>query len=78
MFVVDYTDLTEKVKDIRKVLDGIQLNLYNQFRPDFCSLKGLSIIDDHSQSPNTIIKLGKCKVFKCKNLYFENYFLHKF
>lgn len=60
-FPEDYTDLTKKVKDIRQVLDGIQLNLYNQFRPDFRSLKGLSITDDHTQSPNTIIKVGKDK-----------------
>ncbi|KAJ8917329.1 hypothetical protein NQ315_002351 [Exocentrus adspersus] len=52
----DYTELNQKVKDIRKALDGIQLNLYNQFRPDYRSLKGLTIMDDHTMSPNTVIK----------------------
>ncbi|KAJ8953721.1 hypothetical protein NQ314_007331 [Rhamnusium bicolor] len=53
----DYTVLSQKVKEIRSVLDGIQLNLYNQFRPDFRSLKGLTIIDDFNQSSATIIKV---------------------
>lgn len=52
----EYADLTNGVSEIRKVLDKIQIDLYNQFRPDFRTLKGLSIIDDHSMSPNIIVK----------------------
>ncbi|CAH1979497.1 unnamed protein product [Acanthoscelides obtectus] len=50
------TELTNDVKNIRTMLDGIQLNLYNYFRPDFCNLKGLTIVDDCSLSANMFIK----------------------
>lgn len=49
--------LTKAVKEIRRGLDEHQLNLYNYFRPDIRSLKGLSIIDDSNQ---TIVKVGMC------------------
>ncbi|VEN47660.1 unnamed protein product [Callosobruchus maculatus] len=38
------------------MLDGIQLNLYSYFRPDFCNLKGLNIMDDYSVSSNMLVK----------------------
>ncbi|XP_074026625.1 histone-lysine N-methyltransferase eggless [Leptinotarsa decemlineata] len=53
----NYNHLSEKVKEIRGILDGIQLNLYNQFRPNYQSFKGMTIIDDLSLAPNTVIKV---------------------
>lgn len=55
LFLVESESLTKAVKEIRRGLDEHQLNLYNYFRPDIRSLKGLSIIDDSNQ---TIVKVG--------------------
>ncbi|XP_056637289.1 histone-lysine N-methyltransferase eggless [Diorhabda sublineata] len=52
----DYEEMSKSVTEIRYFLDRIQLDLYNYFRPDFKILKGLSITDDHTISPNITIR----------------------
>lgn len=47
----DCEELTAKVNEIRTTLDKIQIDLYNQFRPEIKSLKGMIILDDYSMSP---------------------------
>ncbi|XP_060533636.1 histone-lysine N-methyltransferase eggless isoform X2 [Cylas formicarius] len=47
----DCEELETKVKDVRTCLDKIQIDLYNQFRPDLRMLKGISIMDDYTVSP---------------------------
>ncbi|KAG5879504.1 hypothetical protein JTB14_004729 [Gonioctena quinquepunctata] len=53
----DSSELSKKVTETRKILDGIQLNLYNQFRPNFQVMKSITILDDHTQGQNTIIRV---------------------
>lgn len=53
----DTSDLTCQMKEVRNILDGIQFRLYNQFRPEYRNIKGLTIIDEANQ--NLIIKQGK-------------------
>ncbi|CAH0548832.1 unnamed protein product [Brassicogethes aeneus] len=53
----DISELSTTVKDVRAQLDKIQLDLYNQFRPDLRELKALSIIDDSSSSVGTIVRV---------------------
>ncbi|XP_066149314.1 histone-lysine N-methyltransferase eggless isoform X2 [Euwallacea fornicatus] len=49
-------ELMEKPKTIRSVLDRIQIDLYNQFRPELRQLKGIMILDDYSLSPTLQIR----------------------
>lgn len=51
-------ELNEHVKEMRKDLDRIQLNLYNEFRPEIRNLKGISITDIAGQH-QFVVKVGK-------------------
>nr|CAH7718794.1 unnamed protein product [Callosobruchus chinensis] len=50
-------DLSKESKKIRTSLDGIQLDLYSYFRPDYCNLKVLTIVDDCTISSTMITKI---------------------
>lgn len=57
-FVEDCEELNSKVKEIRNVLDQIQLDLYSHFRPELRQLKGIVILDDYSLSQTLQIRPG--------------------
>ncbi|KAF7266513.1 hypothetical protein GWI33_020194 [Rhynchophorus ferrugineus] len=46
----DCQNISKEIKGVRNLLDTIQIDLYNQFRPDIRSLKSCIILDDYSLS----------------------------
>lgn len=62
--------LRENLKSMKKEVDKIQLDFYNDFRPEVRdSPSATIIIDDYMVSPETIAKLGNFKF----NLFVLNY-----
>ncbi|CAG9830658.1 unnamed protein product [Diabrotica balteata] len=53
---VNQKEVTKKASELRKFFDQIQLNLYNQFRPELSPLKGLSITDDFNVAPSLVVR----------------------
>lgn len=52
----DCAELSEGVKEVRSTLDRIQIELYNEFRPEIRAQKGVMILDDFSLSPTLQIR----------------------
>uniref|UniRef100_A0AAR5Q5A7 SET domain-containing protein n=1 Tax=Dendroctonus ponderosae TaxID=77166 RepID=A0AAR5Q5A7_DENPD len=48
--------LSEGLKQVRSTLDRMQIELYNEFRPEIKAQKGLMILDDFSLSPTLQIR----------------------
>ncbi|KAL1502081.1 hypothetical protein ABEB36_007279 [Hypothenemus hampei] len=51
-----YRNASVEAKAIRQTLDRIQIDLYNQFRPEIRNLKGITILDDFSISNDMQIR----------------------
>uniref|UniRef100_A0A6P7FBF2 Histone-lysine N-methyltransferase eggless n=1 Tax=Diabrotica virgifera virgifera TaxID=50390 RepID=A0A6P7FBF2_DIAVI len=53
---VNQKEVSRKASELRKFFDKIQLNLYNQFRPELSPLKALSITDDFNISSSLLVR----------------------
>ncbi|ENN72278.1 hypothetical protein YQE_11077, partial [Dendroctonus ponderosae] len=57
--------LSEGLKQVRSTLDRMQIELYNEFRPEIKAQKGLMILDDFSLSPTLQIRPENVPGFPC-------------